>query len=65
MQNRKRWKGSRYKYNLPLSEWTVKELEESMRSIQKFIEDHSPSNPSYKDYLAKLTVERTSRIGKK
>lgn len=54
----------RYIYNLPIQEWTMKEIEGRLKSMKKFIEDYQPTNESYKNHLSKLLVERTSRIGK-
>ena len=56
----------RWKYNYPISEWTMKELEESIVSMKDFIDTHSFNfTHKFKDRYAELVVERTRRIGKK
>lgn len=51
-------------YGLSFQELTMKEIEEKIKTIQKFIDKHPNPSHSFKDYLAKLMVERTSRIGR-
>ena len=50
------------KYFRPMSEWSLKELEESISVTKNFLLKRE--SVALKDYLAKLLVERTSRIGK-
>lgn len=55
----------RYKHGLPLSEWTLKEIEESLEYVKAFVEKHPKSNDGFSDLLGKLLVARSERIGKK
>ena len=50
------------KYFRPMSEWSLKELEESISATKNFLLKRE--SVALKDYLTKLLVERTSRIGK-
>lgn len=50
---------------LTFEQTTYKELNERIKNVKGFIEKHQPRNEGYKNYLANLIVERTSRIGKK
>lgn len=46
----------------PISEWSLKELEDSISATREFLLRRK--SVALKDYLAKLLVERTARIGK-
>lgn len=59
----------RWKHNLPISEWTVKELQESIDTHKYLIEIHRnagiKSNSAMFDRLNQYLAEKSSRIGQK